>query len=467
MKANNPHKKAKKRRIFYVCRDLERATGLEQNWPNYFIITNPSGFARQMAKKDKRIILISDKPPHPNKREVFSSRREKNKHSPSSSQTGLFGCGGEKILDTRELLAHPQTVKKISKGDYIVVFKNTAQIEEICRQKKWQLLNPPAELAAKVEEKISQVKWLGNLKKFLPLIKITKVKNIAWNGKKFILQYNRSHTGSGTILVSSARQLAEIKKQFPEREARLSRFIDGPMFTNNNIVWNKKIMTGNINYQITGLKPFTGNPFATVGNDWALPHEILTEKQFRQYEKIAVAVGKKLARNGWRGLYGIDTALETKTGRLYLIEINARQPASTTYESQLQQKERWTIKSLTTFEAHLSALLNFSSTDFKLIKIKDGAQIIQRVTAGIPHLPKLKKKPDFSPHTKKTLALKTKMNGCLFGVGVNFIQYENNKIDSDLLRLQSEHGIMAGHKKLNQNGLRLIKFIKLLKLRRD
>lgn len=407
MKANNPHKKAEKKRIFYVCRDLERAIGLEQNWPNYFIITNPGGFARKMAKKDKRIILI----------------------------------GGKKILDTRELLAHPQTVKEISNGDYVLVFKNTTQIEDICRQKKWRLLNPPAELAAKVEEKISQVKWLGNLKKFLPLIKITKVKNIAWNGKKFILQYNRSHTGSGTILVSSARQLAEIKKQFPDREARLSQFIDGPIFTNNNIVWNKKIMIGNINYQITGLKPFTDNPFATVGNDWSLPHRILTKKQIKQYEKIAVAVGKKLAKSGWRGLYGIDVALETKTGHLYLIEINARQPASATCESQLQQMARAKKKSVTTFKAHLSALLNLNSNDFKMITIKDGAQIIQRVTVGIPHLPKVKKDNKIDFH---------------------FIQYKNDKIDSDLLRLQTRQGIMSEHNKLNKCGLKLAKFVKKL-----
>ncbi|PIT88112.1 MAG: hypothetical protein COU29_03820 [Candidatus Magasanikbacteria bacterium CG10_big_fil_rev_8_21_14_0_10_36_32] len=408
MKANNPHKKAKKRRIFYICRDLERALGMEQNQPDYFIITNATGFARKIAKTNKRIILISEK----------------------------------KTLDTREMLAHPQTAENISAGDYVMVFKNTIQIENICLEHKWQLLNPPAILAAQVEEKISQVLWLGSLKKFLPLIKIDKLKNVTWTGTKFILQYNRSHTGSGTILITSSRQLSKIKKQFPEREARLSKFIDGPMFTNNNIVWNKKIMTGNINYQITGLKPFTDNKFATVGNDWFLPDKILTPAQIKQYKKIAIEVGKKLSKDGWRGLYGIDAVLETKTGRLYLIEINARQPASTTYESQLQQRVRDKKQSITVFDAHLSSLLNLNSNGLKLIKINNGAQIIQRVTADIYHLPKIKinKKNNF-----------------------NFIQYQNEKIDSDLLRIQTDQGIMSKHKTFNDCGLKLIKFIKTLK----
>lgn len=407
MDSATEYKKAVKKaiksgRIFYVCRDLERATGgLNSNIPNFFIITNQSPFSLKLNKKYSQIIIIKNK----------------------------------KILDTHELLEDKQVKKIITKKDFVLVFKNTSLIEKICADNKWRLLNPAAKLASQVEEKISQVKFLGPLKKFLPNTKIILGENLKWAGKKFILQYNRAHTGSGTFLITSAKQLAEIKKIFPRREMRVSDYIEGPFFTNNNCVWNNKIILGNINFQITGLSPFTDNPFATIGNDWALPHKILTPQQFNQYIKIAAEVGKRLAQAGWKGLYGIDVVFDKTKNKMYLIEINARQAASTTFESQLQQ----TIglnQGLTTFEAHVGSLIS-SKNSYPLIKIIDGAQIIQRITKKIK---KIK-----TPTTNKDFC---------------FIKYLNTKPGADLLRIQSLKGIMQSPKQLNNLGKTILNFLK-------
>ena len=64
------------------------------------------------------------------------------------------------------------------------------------------------------------------------------------------------------------------------------------------MVWSDKILLGNISYQITGLKPFTDLPFATIGNDWALPYKILSPEQIKQYNKIATEVGRRLKNPG-------------------------------------------------------------------------------------------------------------------------------------------------------------------------
>jgi len=281
-------RKIGKKRLFYVCRDVERAAaGLLLDLPNFYIITNDGAYARELAKgvKDCKIVRLKNK----------------------------------EQLDTFQLLINQSTNKLIHRGDLVMVFKPTKQIEEICKENGWKLLNPSAQLANRVEEKISQVTWLGSLKKYLPDYKIAECGKIKWPGEKFVLQFNHSHTGSGTILVNSPKQLAEIQKQFPRRPARYARYIAGPLFTNNNIVWNNKILLGNISYQITGLKPFTDNKFATIGNDWAVTTRILNAKQIKQYHAIAIAVGKRLAKSGWKGLFGIDVIVDEKSGRLYLL----------------------------------------------------------------------------------------------------------------------------------------------------
>lgn len=379
--------------VVYVVRDLERALGLPITTKGYYIISNYTAFANSVAKGRKNILLIKN----------------------------------TELLDTRELLAHVKTkifIKKI-KNPQILVFKNTLMIEKICLENSWSLLNPSAELSSQVEEKITQVQWLGGLKKYLPPFEIKIANDVKWSGKKFILQFNRAHTGSGTILVESEEQLKEIQAKFPNREVRITKFINGPMLTNNNVVWGVKVLCGNINYQITGLKPFTNQPFATVGNDWALPHKILNATQKKEYEKIAHEIGIKMVASGWKGLFGIDVVCDEKTGKLYLIEINARQPASTSFESQLQSEKNRV--GLTTFQAHLLALLGENEISKKLTVIKDGAQIVQKVLSA--------KKPTNS----KSLLLNIKE---FYKKDLHTVYYENSKFESDWLRIQSKKGIM-------------------------
>ncbi len=383
------------RRIFYVCRDVERAAaGLLLGIPNYFIITNDSTYTRTLLAQYPNLILTK-------------------------------GC---QPLDTLQLLKNKICTDNIRAKDYVMVFKANKQMELLCREQKWHLLNPSAELGNRVEEKISQVEWLGPLKKYLPPHQVDKLQNIIWSKNPFILQFNRAHTGTGTILVKTKKQLEELKRKFPERPARITKYIDGPAFTNNNIIWGDKILSGSINYQITGLRPFTDNPFATIGNDWALPKQILTNSQNKQFYKIATAIGKKLAKNGWRGLYGIDTVLERKSGKMFLIEINARQLASVPYESELQSQN----PGVPTFAAHIAALLGTTPDDTLLASVDDGAQIILR-----------NQKINRTPNINRLKNL-------------HIITYDNTDLGTDRMRIQSRYGIMLTHNKFNKIGKEII-----------
>jgi len=341
---------------------------------------------------------------------------------------------GDGSLDTFGLLSAPETAAIINqKHADIVVFKNSKQIEELAQKNKWNLLNPSAELAEKIENKITQVAWLGDLASFLPPHHITLVKKIVRDpneGATSILQWAHSHTGGGTIHLTKETDLKTLQEKFPEREARVTTYIKGPMFTANIVVAKDKILVGNISYQITGLSPFTEKTFSTIGNDWSVPHTILTEARLEDFNQMATRIGERLQKEGWRGLFGIDVVYDEERDKLFLIEINARQPASTTYESQLQLKARELgVPGLTTFEAHLLALIN-SPIEKQLIEINDGAQIIQRVTSKVNKV-----------DTKE-----------LVQAGYNIIAYNNSKLNDDLVRIQSKLGIMEAHDKFNKRG---------------
>ncbi|MFA7315172.1 MAG: hypothetical protein WC025_04610, partial [Candidatus Magasanikbacteria bacterium] len=226
--------------------------------------------------------------------------------------------------------------------------------------------------------------------------------------------------------------------KFPKREVKITKFVDGLLLTNNNIITDKEIILGNISYQITGLKPFTNNKFSTIGNDWGLAHSILNEKQLDKYREIVKTVGQKMQAENWRGLFGVDIILEKNSDNLYLIEINARQPASTTFESQLQMKNKKNENEITTFEAHLLALLNKNFSDKKLIEITDGAQIILR--------------NDESTKKQNIDEIKNNLEKTNFTV----IKYDNEKENSDLLRIQSNSSFMQKHNEFNDAGKKIV-----------
>ena len=387
--------------IVYIARDIDRALGIAPTG-NYFIITNSTPYSEEIKIK------------YPDK---------------------VFLIKTDEILDTYELLLNEEVQQIINdKKAKILVFKNTIHIESLCKDKGWEILNPSAELSERIENKITQIEWLEELSSLLPQHSISLVKDIKWNNKPFVLQWSHGHTGEGTILIQSESDLKNLSDKFSLREAKVTEFINGPVFTVNITITKDVILLGNISYQITGILPFTENIFSTIGNDWSLPHTILTENQIKSFEEIASKVGNKMQKNNWKGLFGIDVIYDQERDELKLIEINARQPASTTYESELQRKIN--PEGLTTFESHILALQDLPINS-SLTQINDGAQIVQRVT-------KLS-------HNSNPIKL--------IEAGYNIIIYNNTKLNSDLIRIQSSRGIMETHMKLNKRGKEILELI--------
>jgi predicted ATP-grasp superfamily ATP-dependent carboligase len=377
-----------KKPLVYVARDIERALGMKPEG-NYYIVSNDTPFGRQSQKwSPDNIILVQSR----------------------------------KILDTDDLLLRKETFDLITKLNAdVVVFMSTPRTERIAKENEWNLVNPPAVLARKVEEKISQIKWLAEDAKLLPPHNISAVKDVVFAGEKFVLQFNHSHTGEGTFIIDSEKVLTHLQRKFPERECRTVQFIEGPIFTVNSVVAKDKIVVGNPSYQITGISPFTDLSFSTVGNDWSLPHDPKYTGAYEETKKLAEKVGARLKKDGWKGLFGIDVVFDFKTRKTFLLEINARQPASAVFESWLQKTE-------TTFEAHIKSLLDIQVQRTK--EITAGAQIVKRMTEV--------------NYAVDVTSLK--------GKGLEVMRYENTDHNKELFRIQTTAGIMKDHNTFNENG---------------
>lgn len=410
--------------IIYVTREIERALGMEPS-KLYYIVSNKTKYGESVQKKYPDYVTLVE----PNEK-------------------GLFG--------TTDLLAHQATKDLVSKlrgatpisdtlspNISILVFKNTMRVETSANLLNCKLLNPQASLSERVENKITQIRWLDKLgTKYLPPHAIKVAKQITWKGENpFVIQWNHGHTGDGTMLIKTLDDLRAIQEKFPERMARISGFVSGPSFTVNAVVTSNRILMGNVSYQITGMPPFTDGIFSTVGNDWSLAKKLLSSDNLRAIEEMVREIGQKLQTDGWRGLFGIDLIKHESSGKLFLIEINARQPASTTFESSQQEKARANgANGLTTFEAHIRALTGLP-IDQDMIRIDGGAQVVQRVTKTVQDI-----FDDVSTSLQK--------------IGYDTVAYQNTGYNADLLRVQSEAGIMESHGSFNAKGHEIVEAIK-------
>lgn len=396
------------RPLTYVTREIERALGADPVG-DYYIVAGKTPYGEKVAERFPGHIILID---------------------------------ATETLGTRELIEQAAAKRMMPPNTDTIVFKNTSRVEDAATKASIKLLNPKASLSETIENKMSQIEWLGELgKKYLPPHAILPTKKLTWTGEPFVLQWAHGHTGGGTILVSSEEQLKDIQSKFPYRIARRSPYINGSSYTVNAVVAADKILVGNISYQITGMKPFTDGMFTTVGNDWSISQDLLSETELEYVRTMVHDIGKKLNVSGWRGLYGVDLIRDEERGTIHLIEINARQPASTTFESYLQKENRIAgVKGLTTFEAHIKALRG-EHIDEELIPVNDGAQIIQRVTTDITVAPE-------------------KIIAALEAAGYNVIPYPNSDPNEDLLRIQSAQGIMERHGVFNERGKEIVGILK-------
>lgn len=414
--------------IVYVTREIERAQGTEPS-EHYRIVSNKTKYGETVQKQYSDFITLIE----PNEKGLLGTT---DLLSHKDTQTMIANLK-EKFVPLNSPISNTQS--PIS----ILVFKNTIRVETSANLLKCKLLNPPAVLSERVENKISQLRWLGQLAtKYLPPHAVKVTKQITWKGENpFIIQWNHGHTGDGTMLIKTFDDLRAIQEKFPERMARVSAFVPGPSFTVNVVVTPNRVLMGNVSYQITGMQPFTDGIFSTVGNDWSLAKKLLNVEDMKNVEEMTREIGSKLQADGWRGLFGIDFIKYEKSGRLFLIEVNARQPASTTFESALQEKARANgARGLTTFEAHIRAMTDLP-IDQDLIQIEDGAQVVQRVTKHIQDI-----FDDVSVKLQK--------------LGYAVVTYQNTGYNADLLRIQSEQGIMETHGSFNNHGQEIAEAIK-------
>ena len=310
------NEKLKDNPLFYVTCDAERALGLEDLLHNYHIVCLEDSQVVDLLVKTNKNILCLEK-------EIGS----------------LYEKNSNKLLKNKIVQDYIRRYAKTS--GYIQFFKIAPNLELTSNKLNLKILNTNSNLNRKYELKISQYKSLAHLDINFPLTDIEILKNLRYEmlaekfGVPFVIQFNRGHTGQGTVMINSKYDLDDLAKKFPERTVRISKYIKGNAYTLNACITKYGIYCGGISFQLTGISEATSNKNSTVGNDWGCANA-LSQEQISKIQLITKTIGLEMKKFGYVGLFGLDLVIENKTNNIYTIEVNARQPASIPLFTKLQ-----------------------------------------------------------------------------------------------------------------------------------
>lgn len=309
--------------IFYVCNDAERAFGLERLIPEFHIIC---------IDDNPLIDVLSSRGVN-----IFCLERVVKQLNPIFRNSA-------RILACPEVQSYIAAHTPPNEIPNILVFKIAPNIENICQKRGYHLLNSASELNRIFEHKISQHDQFKDIDIPFPKTIIGSLGQLSFDEIRreldgdFVIQYNRGHTGKSTVFVTEKEVWEGEAAVFPFRKARISKLIAGKSWTINACVTRFGIAYGGLSCQLTGIPGCTNTPGATVGNDWGQVQR-LNPEILSHIGEITERVGEKMQDSGYRGLYGIDFVID-RNSQVYFIEVNARQPASTSMHTKLMLEHK-------------------------------------------------------------------------------------------------------------------------------
>ncbi len=232
----------------------------------------------------------------------------------------------------------------------LVPFKNTPNVEGL-RGNGVNVLSPPYSLVHFYDSKIKLLSILkesgidqipGEIVRREELTANKYLQLKQRYGSKLVAQTEFSGGGSGTFFVNSIKGIEDILN-LEFKEVKISKFINGPTFNGQACTLRttdgERTLVFNPSFQIIGLPDITDWPSYYCGNDFSGALAYLGETAMQQYISIMDRLGNHMASNGWKGMFGVDLIYDSSENKMYVLEINPRMQASTSFLHLLQEEK--------------------------------------------------------------------------------------------------------------------------------
>lgn len=298
---------------------------------------------------------------------------------------GLYLAGAELALpglrlivdrpglnSTIAMLQDTDVKKELLPGSRLLLMKPAPKIEFLAKAQGWQVVAGSSELNRRFESKLGiRAEFAKAGVPTLPCV-ITRGVDAVWEdlvrqyGTRLVVQTDRGHAGSSSLVVESEEDWNELVKEEGEYEMKIMPFLEGETWTLNACVTRYGTLVSRPFLQLQNI-PGCGvdNPLTTCGN-W---HKSCEETLVDEIVKHAKAFGEHLKQAGYLGWFGLDVLV--KDGVVVgFIECNPRLTASVGIFTRLQVEE----KQIPMLVLHVLELLGI---DYELDLKKEQEQLLR------------------------------------------------------------------------------------------
>ena len=227
-----------------------------------------------------------------------------------------------------------------------LVFKPEDRVEQVLRKAGFQLLNAPAGVSRRLENKLNFPALAAEAgQDTLPYSFFTLHEGLKpfeifeVLGPRLIVQFAKGFSGNRTYLVQNDAEFDAVSKRFRDRRCRICAYDDGVTWTANACVLSEfQVAVRPPFHQITRLSDYADGLPRTIGsrgNLWAPPEPSVSN----QIQAAMEATGRMLGRYGFRGIFGADFLHSSRTGQSIMIEINPRLVASIPILTPLEMRQ--------------------------------------------------------------------------------------------------------------------------------
>jgi hypothetical protein len=248
-----------------------------------------------------------------------------------------------------KLISHIDIIDYISKTSahlklkpVIIPFKPSAKIDFICKKQNWINACNPSDYNRLLEDKIKfpqickkyNIPTVPNYIDTLNSQNFKKYQDI-FKQQKLVIQTHFGWAGKSTFQASS---WSAIKNKIAINSVvKFSPYLNGYSLLNNCCLTKHGLIQSPPALQYTGIKPFTQNPYTTVGRQWPSFAPLNIQEKIKEITNNFSEVLKDL---NYKGFFGLDFLINNN--QVYLLECNPRLTASFAFYTSIENKNKLT-----------------------------------------------------------------------------------------------------------------------------
>lgn len=234
------------------------------------------------------------------------------------------------------MLMHKEVIdriKKAGKGPARLLFVMLDEkTEQICDELGVKIALPPVEMRKRLDSKIELTRLASEagidsapnvlVKQANSFSELMAAADKARLGKDLVVQTPYGDSGRTTFFIKSEADYNKYAEDMKDEQLKIMKRINHMPGTMEVCVTRHGSLSGPIQTDITGFEEITPYKGGWCGNDvWP---KIFNAKIRRELRHMASALGDRLFREGYKGVFCMDFLLDTDDGTPYLGEVNPR-----------------------------------------------------------------------------------------------------------------------------------------------